>query len=206
MSAVKNYKRKPFGTSAKNALNSMKKPVQKDGSNHDGRGGTSTTRFDPNAAEKRRDSKTPKMGNLTSTGGAYDLKEEFEAPRPRGDKRDQHLKSAGHQPAAKLDPSPIKRPDPTTTKALHSTVNRPGNSKKRDGSTKQCGGIVAASLKRLFPSKNSTINQPRAKTKSGRPVAPNPAHASSDMKTVRTTPEKDPPLVMSPLTKPDPIA
>jgi len=156
--------------------------VQKDGSKQDGRGGTSTTRFDPKATDKRRDSKTPKMGNLTSVGGAYDPKKEFEAPRPRGDKRDQHRKSAGQHPAAKLDPSPIKRPDPTTTtKAPHSMVNRPG--------TKQRGGFVAA-----------------AKTKSGRPIAPNLAHASSDTKTVRSTPEKDPPLVMSPLTKPDPIA
>jgi hypothetical protein len=182
MSAVKNHKRKPFGKSAENALNSKKEPVQKVGSKQDGRGGTSTTRFDPKATEKRRDSKTPKMGNLTSVGGAYDPKKEFEAPRPRGDKRDQHRKSAGQHPAAKLDPSPIKRPDPTTTtKAPHSTVNRPG--------TKQRGGFVAA-----------------AKTKSGRPIAPNLAHASSDTKTVRSTPEKDPPLVMSPLTKPDPIA
>ena len=182
MSAVKNHKRKPFGKSAENALNSKKEPVQKVGSKQDGRGGTSTTRFDPKATEKRRDSKTPKMGNLTSVGGAYDPKKEFEAPRPRGDKRDQHRKSAGQHPAAKLDPSPIKRPDPTTTtKAPHSTVNRPG--------TKQRGGFVAA-----------------AKTKSGRPIAHNLAHASSDTKTVRSTPEKDPPLVMSPLTKPDPIA
>ena len=179
MSEVKTHKRKPFGKSAENALNSKKDPAQKNGSKQDGRGGTSTTRFDPKATEKRRDSKTPKMGNLTSA-------------------RDKHMKSAGHHPAAKLDPSPIKRPDPTTASTLHSTISRPG--------TKQRGEFVAASLKRLFPSKNSTINQPRAKTKSGRPIAPNPAHASSDMTTVRSAPEKDPPLVMSPLTKPDPIA
>jgi hypothetical protein len=172
--------------------------VQKDGSKQDDRGGTSTARFDPKATETRRDSKTPKMGNLTSVGGAYDPKKEFEASRPRGDTRGQHLKSAGNHPAAKLDPSPIKRPDPTTTKTPHSTVNRPG--------TKQRGGFVAASMKRLFPSKDSTINQHRAKTKSGRPIAPNRAHSSSDMKMVRSTPETDPPLVMSPLTKPDPIA
>jgi hypothetical protein len=199
MSAAIAQKRKPFGTSAENALNSKKQSIQKDVPKHDSRGGTST-RFDPNTAERRRDSKTPKKGNLTSAGYAYDLKKEFGAPPPRGSKWVQHVKTAGHRPVAKRDPSPIKRPDPTSASGkstVLSKMNRPDKLSKRHSSTKKRDGFVAASLKRLFPSMDSSVNQPRAKTNdSDRPFD----------NIMRSTGEKNPTFVMSPLTKPDPIA
>ena len=191
-------KRKPFGKSAENALNSKKQPIHKVGSKHDGRGGTSTTGFDPNAAESRRDSKTPKMGNLTSAGGAYNVNKELDAPPPRGSRWVQHVKTAGHRPGAKRDPSPTKLPDPTNAPAK-STTNRADKSTKRHGSSKQRDGFVAASLKRLFSSKDSTANQPRTKSNDDdRLLGSNHVQTSSHMKMVG--------LVTSPLSKPDPIA
>jgi hypothetical protein len=201
MSAAIAEKRKPFGKSAENALNSTKQPIRKVGPKHDDRGGTSTAGFDPNATESRRDSKTPKMGNLTSAGSAYDLNKECDALPPRGGKWVQHVKTAGHRPVAKRDPSPTKRPDPKNASAMSQrpTTNRPDKSTKRQGSSKERDGFVAASLKRLFSSKDSTVNHPRAKSNNrDRLLGSSPVHTSSHMKMAG--------LVMSPLTKPDPIA
>jgi hypothetical protein len=183
------HKRKPFGKSTENALNARV-------------GGAGNPRGVSNNGAKeemRRDSKTPKAGNLTSTGGAYALKKELEAIEPRGKGR-RKRRDGQYLPrrTAMLDPSPVKRPDPSTkssTVQLSKMIARPVDSTKRNDSTKQKehGGFVAASLKRLFPSSNQNGN--------GHSIGP-----SSPTLTASSTPEKDSPLITSPCMKPDPIA
>ena len=259
----KQHRRKPFGTSAGNALILKKRPsaaavINKSSTHDNGRQHlskshrhqqhTSTsrqtkqekTRPDSSkeaAAEKRRDSKTPKTSNLTATAGAYDLSKEFgldQQLRPkRGGKhktkpsKNDAVVAGGaqhnnlHRPPAsksKPDPSPIKRPDPSSslpdsktkrTSKSNTTKSNNGNNSKRDG-------FVAASLKRLFPSKTSSkLDNEQQPTKSTENHDKNersiePADSSSDRDTECSTQqpkdEDNSPLITSPLTKPDPIA
>ena len=182
-----------------------------------------------NAAAKRRNSKTPKTSNLTAAAGAYDLNKEFDlGRRPRGKHQNGLSKrAAGHRPAAasKPDPSPTKRPDPSA--AAVTSNNAPpllSKTKRSSKSTKRVGAatsskndnFISASLKRLFPSRESTKNRQRAKDPKGSnpPGRHNAISSTMDAETACSTPEQDSPLnksldrplIKSPLTKPDPIA
>jgi len=187
------HKRKPFGKSTESALNARVGEGNSHGVSNNG----------AKAEIIRRDSKTPKAGNLTSTGGAYALKtDDWEVIEPHGKGRRQR-RDGQHLPrrTAMLDPSPVKRPDPSTKSPTvqRSKIVRPVKSTNRDDSTKQKqqqqqhGGIVVASLKRLFPSSNQNGH--------GHSIGP-----SSPTHTASSTPEKDSPLITSPRMKPDPIA
>jgi hypothetical protein len=116
----------------------------------------------PVAVEQRRDSKTPKMSNLSAIGGAYEMENsrDDDLCKPRkggggGGKPKEPNDAARHG----LDPSPLKLPDPTAT--VSSTSNMPlkttmqhqnqSKSKPRDGTDTE-DRFVPTSLKRLFQS------------------------------------------------------
>ena len=116
----------------------------------------------PVAVEQRRDSKTPKMSNLSAIGGAYEMENsrDDDLCKPRkggggGGKPKEPNDAARHG----LDPSPLKLPDPTAT--VSSTSNMPlkttmqhqnqSKSKPRDGTDTE-DRFVSTSLKRLFQS------------------------------------------------------
>ena len=113
------------------------------------------------AVEQRRDSKTPKMSNLSAIGGAYEMEnlrdDDLRKPRKGGGggKPKEPNDAARHG----LDPSPLKLPDPIAT--VSSTSNMPltttmqrqnqSKSKPRDGTDTE-DRFVSTSLKRLFQS------------------------------------------------------
>jgi hypothetical protein len=113
------------------------------------------------AVEQRRDSKTPKMSNLSAIGGAYEMEnlrdDDLRKPRKGGGggKPKEPNDAARHG----LDPSPLKLPDPLAT--VSSTSNMPlttsmqhqnqSKSKPRDGTDTE-DRFVSTSLKRLFQS------------------------------------------------------
>ena len=118
--------------------------------------------------------------------------------------------------SSKPDPSPIKRPDPSSSKHNSKESNKRAASKSTKdniGGTKtkhKHDGFVAASLKRIFSTKESTSKKQHHRT---RPTDPSDDN-DMETKTACSTPEqhqqqqKDPysPLITSPLNKPDPIA
>ncbi|KAL3792301.1 hypothetical protein HJC23_006213 [Cyclotella cryptica] len=193
MLASKNIRR-PFGTSAGNGANNRDSgPGRKDGKSVEPRGSKVTSKaFQPGQGrslqraaqknddrdDKRRKSKTPKTNNLSSIGGAYDIQNNFVE---RSVIRDVTKKSE-----ALPDPSPIRRPDPTSMYAP-----------TRDS-------FVTSSVQRLFnPSRSKIIA-------GGRKTIDSSKHSersmSSDMDTNSSNSDKNSPLITSPYEKPDPDA
>ena len=175
---------------------------------------------DADGTTKRRYSKTPKASNLSTAGGAYSLRNEEldELSRPLAKiSKTSKISSTQNRlttltATAKPDPSPIKRPDPS---AVSKKKKFSAKSAKHEATTAKRDNFVAASLKRLFPSSkslttannfNSIAKPTTTKDQPREPTDPSPNHASSDMDTACSTPEKDSPLIKSPLTRPDPIA
>ena len=191
--------------------------------------------------KRPRNSKTPKTSNLTAAAGAYNLSKEFAAVGKGGKQKPSKKVVRGgqqqstttqrsssttalskgrdntHRSSTTLskgrDPSPIKRPDPSSKdghlKVKHHNSNSllTKSSKERSSKHERAAvsrvktssgkdGFVAASLKRLFPSsKEVAKKEPTRSTR--KPLDP-----SDD--TVCTTPEQVSPLITSPLNKPDP--
>ena len=112
-------------------------------------------------AEQRRYSKTPKMSNLSATGGAYDVGNLRDLCQPRMEGgRDGKREPAKNASQQRLDPSPLKLPDPIASvlspsiKSLKPAKQRQhSKSKPRDDDGRK-DGYVSASLKRLFPAKD----------------------------------------------------
>ena len=245
MATTKRHKRKPFGTSAANVLNSKKRPShtrhsksdrassphlcdkqtsRNPGKKHPGKRGSETTenigrtqgtRLDAREdaipdAEKRRDSKTPKTNNTSAIMGACSSKNGLNLREAR-EKPKSTKRATKCRPIAKLDPSPIQRPDPLSSKASASEAKRPSNPTRSKGKISR-DKFVSALSKRLFPSKRSTQGHLSLKknTESNNPIdgmsPPGRHYASSDMDTAGSTPEKDSPLITSPFTKLDPVA
>lgn len=127
--------------------------------------------------EKRRKSKTPKMHNLSSAGGAFRFETEFVERQISRDapNRNAPKKSSKYKP----DPSPIKKPDPSS-KMLSATSRR--------------DSFIASSVGR-----SSKPNR-RAPAKSSE----RDASSDMDVDTECPTPEKS--SATSPYDKPDPEA
>ncbi|KAL7551895.1 hypothetical protein ACHAWF_015873 [Thalassiosira exigua] len=170
---------------------------------------------DRDATERRRDSRTPKTSNLTAAAGAYDLRKEFDLCLPRGGKKKKHPSKQGSKggptaargrPAApagaRPDPSPVKLPDPSALRAPTSKAKRSGESAGHGGAPNRGDNFVSASLKRLFSSKGSTNDAEPARDGRTDGLV---EHETSDMDTACSTPEKDSPLITSPLDRPDPV-
>jgi hypothetical protein len=181
-------KRKPFGTSAGNgAIIRDKGAGRKDEQSIEPRGSkVSLKGFHPkqensqrairhndDCAEKRRKSKTPKTNNLSSIGGAYDIQTDFV--------KRQIICDATEKSKALPDPSPVRRPDPTSLFAP-----------TRDS-------FVASSLQRLFMPSHSKVIAAASSKRSEQDI-------SSDMDTDSSSADNISPLMTSPYDKPDPDA
>jgi len=243
-------KRKPFGTRDGNALILRKTTSGVGGEKSKTSKTALRKQGEKKKEEKKRprNSKTPKTSNLTATAGAYNLSKEFAAVgkgakqkpskkvvRKGGQQsttqrssstttlskeRDNTHRSSTTTLSKGRDPSPIKRPDPSSKDGHLKMKHHKSNSALLTKSTKDPSskheraapsrvktnngkdGFIAASLKRLFPSSKEVAK--KEPTRSRRePLGLDP---SDD--TVCTTPEPTPeqvsPLVTSPLNKPDP--
>ncbi len=152
-------------------------------------------RFDiKKSVEQRRDSKTPKMSNLSATGGAYDVGNLRDLCQPRREggkdgKREPAKDASQHG----LDPSPLKLPDPIASslspsnKSLKPAKQRQHSKSKPRDDDGRTDGFVSASLKRLFPAKDeqtakSLLNTPFISAKNA-PCVNNWSSANLDSST-----------------------
>lgn len=135
--------------------------------------------FDVKTVEQSRDSKTPKMSNLRTTGGAYNMENLNDLCKPRGavgrggDKREPS-KNASQQG---LDPSPLKLPDPIASSSSNKS-HRPtrqslhGQSQSEQRDVDGANWILSDSLKRLFPSKTNSNEEQTAKARNSSRLSP----------------------------------
>ena len=151
-----------------------------------------------NHEEKPRKSKTPKMHNLSSRGGAYDFQADFVEKKLPND-------GTARRKAVKPDPSPVKRPDPTS-KAIKSNCSlsaAPPTNKLQPPTPKLINhrdSFIQSSLGRLFKPSQPFSGQRLITSR----CTEHEASSDMDVDTECSTPEKTSPLVTSPYNKPDP--
>ena len=232
-------KRRPFGTSAANAANIKERQLRDEKSTRSihpliSKAVTKQPRQEQTARsvavknanrnDKGRESKTPKMHNLSSVGGAYNFEIDFVEKQVT---RNVALKPSNSKP----DPSPIKRPDPSV-KSSHTSLTAPKNGKPSAAAPKKKPSLaytnqrVSSGVSTIPPKEvkssavapklksSSTTSAPFKSSRhiSNRSVASSSRRsdrdASSDMDvdTECSSPEKTSPLVTSPYYQPDPDA
>jgi hypothetical protein len=177
-------KMKPFGASSSSRLNNNKAAEER---GRDPRASNGKENPGP-----RRDSKTPKTNNLTTIGGAYGFGDESMRKKPTKSKK-RRDKAANNK---KPDPSPLKKPDPTSVKQPKSKTS--------------VKSIISSALKRSksdqFKKRDTEVGAKVAAPSPAASLAPanNEYDQLSDMDTACSTPEKESPLITSPITRPDP--
>ena len=151
-----------------------------------------------NHEEKPRKSKTPKMHNLSSRGGAYDFQADFVEKKLSND-------GTARRKAVKPDPSPVKRPDPTSKaiKSNRSSSAAPPTNKLQPPTPKLINhrdSFIQSSLGRLFKP-GQPFSGRRSITSR---CTEREASSDMDVDSECLSPEKTSPLVTSPYNKPDP--
>eukprot|EP00956_Cyclotella_meneghiniana_P003480 scaffold4229_cov38-Cyclotella_meneghiniana.AAC.9 len=204
-------KRRPFGTAAANAA-AVVKGNKEDGRNRKPRSIKSSpkatkpkpsaptvkSKLKHNQEEKPRKSKTPKMHNLSSIGGAYDFQADFVEKKLSND-------GTARKKAVQPDPSPVKRPDPTS-KAIKSNCSSsaaPPTNKLQPLTPKLINhrdSFIQSSLGRLFKPSQPFSGRRSITSR----CTEREASSDMDVDSECSSPEKTSPLVTSPYNKPDP--
>lgn len=224
-------KRRPFGSAAANYA--VDKDARKGPPSVEPRKSKATAHLPKpkrnDSRDEKRKSKTPKTSNLSSVGGAYNFQTDFARQTKKPAQADQQIhRGAVEKPSrAKPDPSPIKRPDPTSKMFVKQSNPAAANVSAglvlEAAATGKSKPSSKAAMKPTSafasPTKRHVIRNSSAASTNGclfKPNAPSSAllsrlserDASSDMDVDSecSSPEKSSPLITSPHTKPDPEA